>query len=296
MAIYDINGNSLNSAYDIDGSDLATAYDIDGDIVFQKQSSTVIKAMSFNVGCFYTQYFPCPDNVSNDFYQRHWTIFNNHKPDVCGMPEWYDSIGTIGSNMLMGEFWDYYIPNYEAYNGSSKPHNAITFASKYQMKNNSITAYANQSGEVRYYQKAYITVNGKNICFLNTHLGTSDIRNAQFVEMLNVLENEEYFIAMGDFNFRIEAVGDSEYNLSVKLALDRGYNSAQSSSGIYMTGYHGETVETSTSITALDNIITSANLPISNVAIDTTKLADGLCTANNIIIDHLPIVCDITVN
>lgn len=42
MAIYDINGNQLNSAYDIDGTDPQTAYDIDGNIVFQKGSGRTI--------------------------------------------------------------------------------------------------------------------------------------------------------------------------------------------------------------------------------------------------------------
>ena len=111
-----------------------------------------------------------------------------------------------------------------------------------------------------------------------------------------MLENEEYFIAVGDFNFQIQQAGDSEYNLSVQLALDRGFNSAQNATNILKTWYSGQTVDTSANIYALDNIITSSNITISDVLVDTTKLTDGLCTANSIIIDHLPIVATLTVN
>lgn len=291
--IYDKDGYSLASAYGKNGNPLAVAYDVDGQIVYQQGSQT-LKAMAFNVGCFYTEYYPCPDDKSELFYQRHRNIFNAQQPDFVGMPEWYKYIGTYDSSVLMNEFWNSYIPNYEAYNGSSKPNNAITFASAYQMTNNSIVPYQTQSGETRYYQKAYINVNGKNICVVNTHLSlTSNIRAGQFEELLDMLENEEYFICVGDFNFQIQSVGDSEYNISVALALNRGFNSAQNSSGIYKTWYSGQTAQSSTTY-ALDNIITSANLPISNVAVDTTKLTDGLCESNNIIIDHLPIVADVT--
>ena len=293
--IYDASGNELHSAYDANGNELDYAYDASGNTIFARTPS-LIRVMSFNVGCFYTEYFPCPNEKSETFYQRNRTIFNNSKPDFCGMPEWYKYIGTIESSVLMDEFWNDYVPNYEAYLQFQKPNNAITFASKYQINNPSIVKYANQSGEERYYQKGYINVNGKRICIANTHLALGSIRNNQFVEFLDMLGNEEYFIAVGDFNFQINEIGDSEYNLSVKLALDRGFNSAQNGDGIFMTWYSAKTVAESTRINALDNIITSSNIDISNVHVDTTKLTDGLCEANNIIIDHLPLVCDCTIN
>ena len=293
MAIYDLNGSMLSAAYDIDGVLLDTAYDLDGNIIFSPTPSNVITVMSFNVGCFYSQYFPCPNNKTTAFYNRHQTIFGNSNPFLCGMQEWNSAIGTVPASTLMNSFFTDYEPSYVYVVQTA----ALTMASRCQLEDFELVRYADQSsGDNRYYQKAYVTIGDKRICFVNTHLGTSNIRNAQFVELLDMLEDEEYFIAFGDFNFRIEQAGDSEYNLSVKLALDRGFNSAQNANGIYMTGYHGETVESSTSITALDNVITSTNLPISNVRVDTTKLTDGLCQANSIIIDHLPIICDVTIN
>lgn len=298
MAIYDGNGNQLYQAYDGNGNELTHAYDGNGNIIFSKEAVN-LTVMSFNVGCFYTQYFPCPNDRMQEFYDRHQTIFDKYKPDFCGMPEWYKYIGSIESDTLMSVFWNSYIANYEAYLGTQKPNNAITFASKYALENPSIVQYVNQQGETRYYQKAYITVNNKQICVVNTHLSTGSIRNAQFVELLSALEHEPYFIATGDFNFTIKAIGDAEYNLSVQLALDRGFHSAQNSEHIFMTGYGGETPEASASINevnALDNIITSANIDITNVSVDTTKLTDGLCTKYGIIIDHLPLIAELEIN
>lgn len=292
MGVYDASGNQLYAVYDAEGTPLTHAYDADGSVIFTAQP-TVIKAMSFNVGCFYTQYFPCPNDKTEAFYNRHRTIFNTWKPDLCGMQEWNNTIGTIQSSVLMDEFFDdtessYVYPVQTA---------ALTMGSKYELTDFQLVQYVNQSsGDSRYYQKAYVNIDGKRICFVNTHLGTSSIRNAQFLELLSALENEDYFVCFGDFNFRIEEAGDSEYNLSIQLALNKGFNSAQNADEILLTGYHGETVATSTSSVALDNIITSSNIDISDVAIDTLKFTDGLCVANEIIIDHVPIVATLTIN
>ena len=292
MAIYNKSGEQIFSAYELDGDEISTGYDVAGNIVYTS-APIQITAMSFNVGCFYTQYFPCPNAKTEAFYQRHRTIFGNQEADLCGMQEWNNAIGTISASVLMNEFFD---DTKSSYVYPAVQTAALTMGSKYTISNLQLVQYQDQDANVRYYQKAYVSIGGKTVCFVNTHLGTSTIRNSQMVELLNMLENEEYFVAFGDFNFRIETVGDSEYNLSVALALARGFHSAQNASGIYLTGYRGETVASSTSTTALDNIITSGNIDISNVHIDTTKFTDGLCEENEIIIDHVPIIATLTIN
>lgn len=287
MAVYDADGNILGAVYDADGNSLSHAYDEDGNVIFSSAPVT-IRVCSFNVGCFYSEYHTCPNAKSDTFYQRHRNIFNAVNPDLCGMPEWNNAIGSIQSSVLMDEYWsDYYAGYvYPAVNTA-----ALTFASKYAMNDKQLIEY--QSG--RYYEKAYVRINGKRICFVNTHLSLGDERNSQFAELLDMLENEPYFICVGDFNYSILAIGDSEYNASVQLALNKGFNSAQNASGIFKTWYSGKTVALSSDIKALDNIITSGNLQISNVGVNTIKLTDGLCEANNIIIDHLPLYCDVTI-
>lgn len=287
MAVYDVNGNTLNAVYDVDGQSLNVAYDVDGTQVFSA-SSTTLKVMSFNPGCFYSEYYPCPDSKTEAFYQRHRTIFNATQPDLCGMPEWNNAIGTIQSSVLMDEFWEDYYAGY-VYGVATA---ALTFASKYTLEDTTLVQYQTAG---RYYEKAYITIDGKRICFVNTHLALGNERNSQYAELLNMLANEEYFIAVGDFNYSIQAIGDTEYNASVQAALDRGFHSAQNAGGIFMTWFSGQTVEASTQ-KALDNIITSANISISNVGVNTLKLTDGLCAENSIIIDHIPLVAEVTIS
>lgn len=60
MAIYNINGTSLNDAYDIDGNSLNNAYDIDGNIVFSGQSLP-IPTGDLNA----TSQIPLPDIYNN---------------------------------------------------------------------------------------------------------------------------------------------------------------------------------------------------------------------------------------
>lgn len=287
MAVYDADGNILGAVYDEDGNALSHAYDEDGNVIYSSEPVT-IKVCSFNVGCFYSEYYPCPNAKTETFYQRHRSIFNAIKPDLCGMPEWNSAIGTIQSSVLMDEFWEDYYAGY-VYTVATA---GLTFASKYQMSDKTLVEYQ-ASG--RYYEKAYVTINGKRICFVNTHLALGEDRTSQFAELLSMLENEPYFICVGDFNYSILAVGDSEYNASVQLALNKGFNSAQNANGIFKTWYSGQTVAGSSEIKALDNILTSSNLTISNVGVNTIKLTDGLCEANNIIIDHLPLYCDVTI-
>lgn len=287
MAVYDADGNVLGAVYDADGNALSHAYDADGNVIYSSDAVT-IRVCSFNVGCFYSEYYPCPTAKTEAFYQRHRNIFNAVNPDLCGMPEWNNAIGTIQSSVLMDEFWDDYYTGY-VYSVATA---GLTFASKHQMADKTLVEY---QATGRYYEKAYVTINGKRICFVNTHLALGNERNSQYAELLSMLENEPYFICVGDFNYSILAVGDSEYNASVQLALNKGFNSAQNASGIFKTWYSGKTVALSSDIKALDNIITSGNLQISNVGVNTLKLTDGLCEANNIIIDHLPLYCDVTI-
>ena len=292
MAVYDEYGNVLTAVYDEYGNQLANAYDEYGNVIFPDSGAVTIRVMSFNTGCFYSEWHTCPNAKTTEFFNRNQTIFNNSKPHLCGMPEWNSAIGKIQASVLMNEFWSDYYPAY-VYSVATA---GLTFASKYTLNNIQLVQYQAQGTNTRYYEKAYVNIGGKQICFVNTHLDLTSNRNSQFIELLDMLENEEYFIAVGDFNFEVQQVGDSEYNLSIQQALNRGFHSAQNANGILKTWYSGQTVATSANIYALDNIITSSNISISNVHVDNTKLTDGLCEANSIIIDHLPIIADVTIN
>lgn len=286
MGVYDIDGAKVLHPYRIDGQETPTAYDINGTL---KHPDTVqtITVMTFNVGCFYTEYFPAPSSAGNVFLQRQRNIFGKYDTDFAGLSEWYNKIGDIPSSTLMDGFFESYYPEYVYPTAGA----ALTSAFSTTPSDITLVQYQTQGSSNRYYQKAHVRFGDKTVCCILTHLELSDsIRAAQFLEVLSAVQNEEYFIILGDFNFQITAIGDSEYNKSVKIALDRGYHSAQNGNGILMTYYSGTTVANSSSVWALDNIITSPNINITNVIRDETKLTDGLCTDYDIHIDHLPLV------
>lgn len=290
MSIYNKSGQAIGTAFNKGGEALSIAYDVDGTPVFSDGQSLTV--MSFNVGCFYSEWHTAPTSTGDVFYLRNKGILERHNPDYAGMSEWHNQIGTVQASTLMNEFFESYYPYYDAYSVDGA---ALTSAFTGTAANVTNTAYTAQDSNTRYYQKAYINLAGKTICCILTHLAlTPATRAAQFLELMGVVANEQYFIITGDFNFEIVSVGDSEYNASVQVALDRGYNSAQNAEHLLMTWYSGETVAASTRIFALDNIITSANIIIDSVFRDETKLTDGLCEEYGIIIDHLPLIATLT--
>jgi endonuclease/exonuclease/phosphatase family metal-dependent hydrolase len=297
MSVYDIDGNALETVYGIDGEVLAKAYDIDGNEIFpDTPESNTITVMTFNVGSFYTEWHPAPSDTGDVFYLRNKGIFNNSAPIAfAGLSEWYNQIGTVPARTLMDEFFNVYYPNYTPYPSSAN--HALTSAFSKPASDVVLVPYQTQGSEMRYYQKSYATYGGKRICFILTHLDLNlEKRSAQFLELMSAVQNEPHFVIVGDFNFTITAVGDAQYNASIKVALDNGYHSAQNASNLYMTWYSGETVKSSERILPLDNIITSSNITISNVRRDTTKLTDGICSEYGIIIDHLPLIADLTIS
>ena len=293
MAVYDISGTELQAVYNIVGTALEQAYDIDGELVFPVNIPNMT-VMTFNVGCFYSEWHPAPSSVGTVFYQRHKNIFDKYNTDFAGMSEWCPVIGTVNASVLMNEFFESYYPDDTPYGVEGA---SLTSAFSQVPSSVTLVQYQTQGSENRYYQKSYINYYGKSICCILTHLDLNDsVRTAQFLELMNAVQNEQYFIITGDFNFEITSVGDNQYNKSVKVALDNGYNSAQNSNGIYTTWYSGQTVASSQNKYALDNIITSSNIDILNVVIDDTKLTDGLCEDYGIIIDHLPMVATLRIN
>ena len=294
MSIYDLHGIELYHDYTVTGDAVDRTYDINGNLVFPVTIPDMT-VMSFNVGMFYSEWHAAPSSVSDAFYLRNKRIFDKYQLDFAGMSEWCRTIGTVNASVLMEEEFAAYYPNYTPY--PNDPDAALTSGFSLVPDSVTLVRYQTQGGQTRYYQKSYIDYYGKRICCIVTHLDLQDsARTAQFSELMQAVQNEDYFIITGDFNFEILSIGDTEYNKSIKVALDLGYNSAQNNSGILMTWYSGETVATSQKITCLDNIITSSNISILSVERDETKLTDGMCEEYGIIIDHLPLVATLRIN
>ena len=293
MSIYDISGNNLLNAYSLHGTPLEAAYNYNGAQVFPDHDYD-ITIMSYNVGSFYSEASPAPIALSEVFYNRNNNIFLECNAQIAGLTEYYKYIGYFNSQELINNFFPFSYIDFIPYR--SGIHGFCTCLYTYG-KSENIVQYTAVGNEKRYYKKTYIKYRNKNICVALTHLDLNfSIRSAQILELLTTLEDEEYFIAIGDFNFTIVNVGDEQYNASIQEILNRGFNSAQNDNGILYTHYNGTTVENTTNKYALDNIFTSSNITIKNVRVNTLKLTDGLCEQYNIIIDHLPLLADIEIH
>lgn len=281
MAIYDKNGNEITDIYEIGGSRITQAFDIDGNpLIEEPPVPSGLVVMTYNV-----QYFSGLN--ANQTMQEN--ILNTYNADIIGLQE----LGTSGSMPAVGTavLVDY------PYINIGVQTNKTGIASKIQLNNVTANTFTNQSGETRGYQKAYFTYNGKSICWINAHLATSSnetAKVAQAGELFNMVQNEEYFIITGDFNtgggYTTEA---PEYTTIMKQFIDAGYHSANYSNqhGFYKTWINGKTAESNGAAT--DHIITSANITIERVILDTIKISYADGTQN---IDHIPFIAECTIN
>ena len=144
---------------------------------------------------------------------------------------------------------------------------------------------------------ADITVGGKTITWINTHLCylTQSVKFLQMAEVLALAETKDYVIITGDFNSMAETINDTEYTNMFKPFVDAGYNLANCTLERGFTKTWTDSV-TATSLsdfsTTTDNIITSSNIQIQSVIYDVTKLSylDG----NKI--DHIPLIAELVIN
>lgn len=275
--IYDVQGNEISSAYAIDGGALSQAYDVQGNELID--DSFVV--MSYNVQWM--------SGINSDMTMQA-SILNAYHPDVIGFQEFQKAVSS-----QMPSWVNTLVPEYQTLMGNYGNKNALS--SKYAMTNFTTVPFATQTMDGQSYSTATITVDGKSIFLLNAHLTTSDYEETkveQAGEVFDALQGHEYFILMGDFNTVCKTVNDTEYTTIMKQFVDAGYNVANCSP------QHGFTDTWTSGSTAIgtwypcDHIITSANISINNVIVDTTKIDVVAQTGQSI--DHLPIVAYLTVN
>ena len=287
--IYNINGIMINTVYGKTGDALADAYSIDGIPLINHD---VLRVLNYNVGQYYTGAgYPIPTADKSAYSALQTGMFNAIDADVCVMQESPDAFcadGTLADTFL--GTWFSYIQttrgtiNYQAHKIATKN----TPIANYQSVD-----FVNAVGNYPGYEKGYITVGGKTICLVNTHLSTTQsFQKAQAREILDAVANEEYFIVCGDFNTVIHALTDTDYTEIIKPFVDAGYNTANCGDfGIFPTYYRTSNPDDDYH-PATDQIITSANITIVGVYSDKTKLTDGL----NDKIDHLPFYADLIIN
>lgn len=284
MAIYDIDGASLQSVYDVDGIALNQAYDINQNPLINLDYD--LKVMTYNVRWF-TDF--------NGQQEMQNTIINGNDADIIGFQEITKTgtVNTVGTNALS---------NYPYFQLSNHT-NYIALASKKALSNITATDFTNQDPnetEKRAYMMAEFDVDGTTVTWINTHLcyktATASVtaRYAQMTEIFNIAQTKDHVIITGDFNCYCEAIGDSVYNGLYKMFVDADYNLADctQSRGIVKT-WTNNTAPTSLNDFnwPADNIITSSDIDIVTVKYDLTKL-DYL---NGQGVDHIPIVATLKI-
>lgn len=285
MAIYNANGIEISSAYDVHDNALDFAYDVDGNIIFETIPPELI-VMSYNVQDY---------KGINAQQTMQDLIISTYNADIVGIQEFSSTATTptVGVNMF-ADYSEVVKSNHKNYMG---------IASNIPLSNVSSVDYTNQDpedasryNETRAYMIGEITVNGKTITLINTHLCflTQSIKFQQMAELFTLAETKDYVIIFGDFNAYCEEIGDTEYNNLFKPFVDAGYNLANCTPirGITNT-YTGATSATSLAdfTSPPDNIITSSNIQIRNVIYDLTKLS----YLNGNSIDHIPVIAGLKI-
>lgn len=286
MAIYNKNGNPIASVYGSDGNPISSAYDIDGVQVFPT-GGTTLKVMTYNV-----QFF----NGINSQTAMQTEIINKHKPDIIGMQELstytLSNMPAVGQTMLA----DYSIKQL------SNHKNKLMMATKGTALENLVIAdFANQDpqdasqyNETRAYMKADITVGGKTITWINTHLCylTKSVMYQQMKEVFDLAEACDSVIITGDFNSGAMTAQSDDYINMYKQFVDAGYNLANNSPEVGFQNTYANSATASSLAelqTAPDSIIVSGNIEITNVVFDTTKFS----YLNGSVVDHIPVIAEL---
>ena len=284
MGIYSKDGTRVIAGFDVNGDSINAAYNISGDIVFPEEFA--IKVMTYNVQWF---------TGINSQLAMQQKIINDNNADIIGVQELTQN-GTISQvgRTVLAPYQYQQLSNHKNYIGmmSKIPLSNVVVAD-FEVQDPSDMS---QWGETRAYMTAEITVGGKTITWINTHLClTASYRYQQMQEVFNMMQSKEYAIATGDFNIgSYSSTSESAYANMIKQFADAGYNVANNRPNGHTNTYTGATSATSLAefTKPHDDIITSGNIRIVDVKFDTTKLS----YLNGSSIDHIPIIVGLVIH
>lgn len=283
--IYSATGEPLSTIYDSGGNTVDTGYDIDGNVVYSHDIA--LKVMSYNVGQWYIGNGSVVPAAKESTYRNLLsTMIMQDDPDILIMCEYDSSFSTSGTtaNSVLSEFFPYI----NAHEYGSK--NGLGVASKYPISNYQRHLFTNSGSTWHSFDTFTVTVNSVPITVIATHLSydTAAHREAEEAQIITYLDGVDTFILGGDFNtLHCDSEDTDDYRTLIKPFIDKGYNVANCNDahGFHITyrNMHDDTGY----VGRLDNIITSANILIDSVYVDTTKVTDEILDEP---LDHLPIV------
>lgn len=290
MAIYNKDGTELASAYDATGIELDEAFSADGSSVFIKDRT--IKVMTYNVGTWYDgKHDNVPAAQDADYYALQRGMLEQNDADIVCMEEYCKQFSKAGRTAisLLQEFYPYV---YETGGDSptASPANGRCIASKYPITNYTVRNFSD--GSSLYYDTCTITVKGIPINVMVTHLhwDNRSKRTSEMSTIMGVLSGFSRFILCGDFNTAdCYDTSGADYTAVIQQLVSEGYNLANCGDFGFKITYSSYPDNNWTAV--LDNIVTSSNITILNVAVDETKLNDNLTER----IDHMPLVATLQI-
>lgn len=286
MAIYNKSGGQLFSAFGADALEIDSAFNADGVQVFSKNRT--LKVMTYNVGTWYEgKHDNVPANQDAEYYALQKGMIIANDPDIICIEEYCKQFSKTGRTAIsiLQECGYAYIHEQGGDDPQASSANGRCIASKYPLSN--YTARNFNDGSGTYYDSCVVSVNGIQINIVITHLhwNDRDKRASEIALIMSLLSGYTRFILAGDFNtydnYDTEGL---DYIAVIKPLIDAGYNVANGGNFGFIETYSDEPDGTWTGV--LDNIVTSANIAITNVVVDETKLNDGL----NERVDHIPLI------
>jgi Metal-dependent hydrolase len=292
MAVYDINGNALSQIYGIDGSPLLKAYAVDGTEIFPDEPPEPIqlRVMTYNVGGWYIgSGTNVPSNLDAAFYALQNGMLSTQDADILCIQEYWNNFSSSRTALsLLSPHFQYI----HAENGNSQYY-GHAICSKYPIKSYTQHIFTGDA-QGRYYDEAVITIGAVDVHVFVTHLHPSDVSQkiAQATELFNYVKNlTEPFIICGDFNSTLydpmsstnEAIYGQFLNDGCTLANDGAF-------GILPTACNS--ADWMSDKFAIDNIICSDGITITDVWTDLTKTTDADVLAAGKI-DHIPLIAEV---
>lgn len=250
------------------------------------QKDNILTVMTYNADRF---------SLVNANEEMHSIILEKYGVDIVGIQEYRDTINN--NSIFTNVFTDYkyhhensIIPNPSGIVSKKKLFSTHDYLFTHQSRDEeSPTEYV----EIRGYTKSYIYVNGKKICWLNTHIDLNEeTRYLQLEELRNIMLSEEYAILTGDLNTsKIIDSTSVEWKNAIKPFLDAGLKCANNND-IY--GYNWTWADLNFIKTAkVDNIIVTPNIDFVDVVFDKTRM-DYINSTD--VPEHNPIIVKLRVN
>lgn len=295
MAIYDKDGNPLYACYDKDGNPLYACYDKNGVQVWHS-GPTRLRVMTYNIQWL---------SYLNRVLRIATEIYDEETPDIVGFQE-VSKASTFSWPSLLsggGVYSTWLANNYGLVysNHGTEADNKTAIVSKYPISDFQTVRFSIQDSqpEWREYTKCHITVEGKTICWYNTHLGLgptyrATMRNELLADVEEAMETEDYIILTGDFNVQVATTEttDSEfYAEQIQPFIDAGLTLANWQDFGFIPTFTDSTG--SGTWKCLDNIMVSPNITIDDVWANRVKATDN---QEDYTIDHIPLIADLVLN